>query len=206
MKPRNAKEYDRLLQIHTMSVAEQPTQNAHYHHYEATPYGILDALFESYTLKKTDGFVDIGCGKGRVLFYVHHHYHCSVTGIEMNEQLYRMALDNVSNYLQKVNVKKSGSIRIECCLAEAYEVENNENRFFFFNPFSIEIFRRVIDNIVNSVEQYKREVEVILYYPSAEYMEFLQTHTPFEFVQEVKVPGLHDINPSERFAIFRYGE
>lgn len=203
MKPMNTKEYDKMLGIHTTSIGERPNQSAHYHHYEATPYRILDALFEEYELLKTDGFVDIGCGKGRVLFYVHNRFHCSVKGIEMNEQLFRRALENEESYMQKVK-KNKGFIRIECSLAETYSVEENDNRFFFFNPFSIQILRKVVDNIQSSVEQWKRDVDVILYYPTAEYIEYLETHTPFKLVQEVKVPGLSEINPSERFVIFRY--
>lgn len=206
MKYKNARGYDKALQIHTTSVVDRPPRNVHYHHYEATPYRFLDVLFEDYKLKKSDGFVDFGCGKGRVLFYVHHRFHCSVAGVEMDEQLYRLALDNEANYMSNAKMKKSGPIRIECRLAEDYEVGNHDNRFFFFNPFSLQIFRKVVGRILHSIEQHSRETDIILYYPSEEYVIYLQTETPFRLVKEVKVPHLNKINPSECFLIFRYGQ
>lgn len=198
------KNNDRLLRINTNSLGEEPNQSSHYNHYEATPYMILDALFDEYELKKSDGFVDYGCGKGRVLFYVHSRFHNSVTGIEMNNQLYHKALKNEAHYLEKVK-KKSGSIRIECCKAEEYEVEITENRFYFFNPFSTEIFMKVVNNIMLSVERKERDVELILYYPIPEYIEYLETNTPFDLVKEVKIPWLYKINNDERFLIYRLG-
>ena len=202
MMPMTEKKYDELLCVKTTNVWDRPVQSAHYFHYEATSYSLLNALFHEYELEKTDGFVDFGCGKGRVLFYVHNRFHIPVTGIEMNEDLYGRVLENRKNYLRKIEEKKA-SILLECSLAEEYEVKETENRFYLFNPFTIEIFKKVIGNILHSVEQHNREVDIILYYPTAEYIQYLETQTPFKLLQEVKVPGLYNINKNERFLIFR---
>lgn len=201
----NEKEYDRLLRIKTVGIREWLNQSSHYNRYEATPYVALDELFESYILKKTEGVVDFGCGKGRLAFYLHHRFQVAVTGIEMNGQLYQEALENQASYRQKVK-QTTGTIRFNCCLAEEYEVEPEDTRFYFFNPFSIQIFMRVIDNILRSIEHQQRSVDVILYYPTAEYIEFLDMNTPFELLKEVKVPELDEANDNERFLIYRLGE
>lgn len=201
----NEKERDRLLRIRTTNLAEQPNQSSHYSHYEATPYSILDQLFDAYELKKSDEFVDFGCGKGRIMFYVHNRFHVAVRGIEMNVKLYQVALENRENYMRKAK-KKSEPIDLECCLAEEYDVKTTENRFYFFNPFSIQIFSKAVNNIQDSVELLNREVDIILYYPNLEYIEYLEANTPFELFQEVQVPGLYNINKNERFVIFRYAE
>lgn len=202
MKAMTEKEYDRLYRIKTSGLGEQGEQSNHYSHYEATSYSLLNILFQEYKLTKTDGFVDYGCGKGRVLFYVHNLFQSSVTGIEMNEMLYQKALVNQTNYIKKIK-KNTGTINIECCLAEKYDVKVTENRFYFFNPFSIQIFRNVLNNILLSVEENPREVDLILYYPTPEYIEYLEADTSFEFYQEVRVPGLYKINNNERFVILR---
>jgi SAM-dependent methyltransferase len=197
--------YDRLLHIKTAGIHQGQNQSVHYNRYEATPYVALDELFNDYELKKMDGVVDFGCGKGRLSFYIHNRFHVSVTGVEMNGQLYQDALDNQARYMQKVN-RMNGFIRFERGLAEEYGVESTDNRFYFFNPFSIQIFMKVFDNILQSVEQQKRSVDLILYYPTTEYIQFLESSSIFKLLKEVKVPELYEQNENERFLIFRFGE
>lgn len=201
----NEKEYDNLLRIKTGGTLELLSQSAHYNRYEATPYEALDALFKSYELQQSDCFVDFGCGKARVSFYVHHHFGTSVTGIEMNGQLYQDALENLARYRSKAK-RHGGAIRFERCFAETYDIDPSENKFYFFNPFSIQIFMTVIGNILLSVERAVRPVDVILYYPTAEYVQFMDNQTSFELRKEVKVDRLYDKNENERFLIYRLGE
>ncbi|WP_203248326.1 class I SAM-dependent methyltransferase [Sporosarcina beigongshangi] len=196
------KDYDRLLRIKTSGTREWQNQSSHYNRYEATPYVALDELFRDYTLKRTDGVVDFGCGKGRLAFYLHHRFQVSVTGIEMSAQLYQEALENQLSYRGK-SKQMGGTISFECCLAEDYEVAVTDNYFYFFNPFSVQIFMKVIARILRSVEQQKRTVDIILYYPTIEYSQFLETVTPFVSLLEVKIPGLYEQNDNERFLVFR---
>ncbi|TQR20094.1 class I SAM-dependent methyltransferase [Psychrobacillus vulpis] len=196
-------DHDRLLRIKTEGIREWQHQTSHYNRYEATPYMALEALFDEYTCTTFDKFVDFGCGKGRFPFYIHHHLHISVTGVEMNGQLYQEAMENLARYTER-SKRTRASISFENALAEEYEVEPIENRFYFFNPFSIQIFQKVIRNILLSVENHPRSVDVILYYPTSEYIQFLEQNTAFELLREVKVPVLYDQNSNERFLIFRY--
>lgn len=204
MSSLNEKEYDNLLRIKTAETLELLSQSAHYNRYEATPYEALDELFKSYELQQSDGFADFGCGKARVSFYVHHHFGASVTGIEMNGQLYQDAIENLARYRRKAK-RYGGAIRFERCFAETYNIDSSENKFYFFNPFSIQIFMTVIGNVLLSVEQVARPVDVILYYPTAEYVQFMDNQTPFELWKEVKVDRLYDKNDNERFLIYRLG-
>lgn len=196
---------DHLLRIKTTGTLELLNQSPHYNRYEATPYEALDELFNEYTLQSTDGFVDFGCGKARVSFYVHHHFQASVTGIEMNGQLYQDAIENLVHYRGK-NKRSGGAIRFERCYAEAYDISATENRFYFFNPFSIQIFMKVIGNILLSAERNERVVDVILYYPTSEYVQFMEHQTPFTLWKEVRVRQLYEKNENERFLIYRLGE
>ncbi|WP_338752280.1 SAM-dependent methyltransferase [Bacillus sp. FJAT-52991] len=195
-------EYDQLLGIETIGMKECPLQLVHYNRYEATPYVALDELTRSYELKRIDHVVDFGCGKGRLPFYVHYHFQLSVTGIEVNKQLYQEAVENKERYM-KTRDSKEDTIRFVCGPAEKYKVEPTDNRFYFFNPFSIQIFMKVVTNILLSVEQHKRFVDVILYYPTIEYIHFLERNTPFELLKEVRVPHLFEKDENERFLIFR---
>ncbi|KIL78329.1 class I SAM-dependent methyltransferase [Bacillus badius] len=199
----NEKEYDRLLKIETGGTWEWLYQSLHYNRYEATPYDAIDHLFEEYELKRTDGVVDFGCGKGRLVFYIHHRFHARATGIEINGQLYQEALENQARYLKKKK-RADNAVRFECCPAEEYDIEKEENKFYFFNPFSVQIFMRVVHHILRSVEEHQRPVDLILYYPTAEYIQFLDMYTSFQLLKEVKIPELYEKNENERFLVFRY--
>lgn len=195
------KDYDRILRIQTTGMREWQHQSSHYNRYEATPYAALNVFFTEYELQRSDRVVDFGCGKGRLAFYLHNRFQVSITGIEMSGQLYQEALENHASYMRKAK-QSPGIIRFEHCLAEQYEVEAGDNRFYFFNPFSLQIFTKVIQSILRSVEQYPRSVELILYYPTSEYIEFLEMSTPFELLKGVKVPGAYDENDHEIFLVF----
>lgn len=195
-------DYDLALNINTGEEYKRFYKSFHYHPYEPTPYRGLELLFNEYELNKTDRLVDFGCGKGRLNFYIHNRFGAKAVGIEMNELFYQKAVGNLQLYKKKHRVRQ-GEICFHCCLAEEYPVHEDDNKFYFFNPFSIMIFRKVIGRILDSKEKADREVELILYYSSDEYMDLLERETPFELQQEIIIPDLYHRNPYERFLIYR---
>ncbi|PLR86920.1 methyltransferase [Bacillus sp. V33-4] len=194
--------YDKLLNIKTTGDQKGFNQSLHYHRYEPTPYSALEALFNEYELKSSDRLVDFGCGKGRLNFYVNYLYNTTVVGIEMNETFFQEAVANQHSYLKK-NKSRKNKIHFHRCLAEDYQINPSDNRFYFFNPFSIQVFRNIITNILLSAEKSARKIEVLLYYPSADYIYFLENHTHFELKEEVKLQKLYAHNSHERFLVYR---
>lgn len=184
------REYDRKLNIKTVGIREPSHRTPHHNRYEATPYRALEKLFQTYKLNKTDQVVDFGCGRGRVLFYIHHRFHVPVTGIEANDKTFEEALHNKARYRQNAT-HICAPIQFEYGLAEDYKIQCKDNRFYFFNPFSIRIFKKVVNNIVHSVEKCARPVELIFYYPLPEFKQFLKSDTPFKVLNKVHVPGIH---------------
>ncbi|HWL24432.1 MAG TPA: methyltransferase [Ureibacillus sp.] len=198
----NEQYYEELLNIHTVGNKSEVNHSIYYHPYEPTPYSALEELFKHYEVSNQDHIIDFGCGKGRLLFYLHYFYHATVTGIEMNEVFYEEAQKNKTRYEKKMK-RHEDLIRFCCCKAEEYEIHPKDNRFYFFNPFSIQIFMKVINNILRSVENNSREVDLILYYASDDYRYFLENQTLFQLVNEIQLPGLFEKNTYERFLIYR---
>ncbi|KZZ83753.1 class I SAM-dependent methyltransferase [Bacillus sp. SJS] len=196
-------EYEQLMNIRTGIHLEDIKQkmNVHYNPYEPTPYAALDILFQQYKLDSSDQIVDFGCGKGRLAFYIHYFFHAAVTGVEMSEALYNEAVENKDYYVEQVPDGEE-QIQFCCCLAEEYDIHPLDNRFYFFNPFSIQVFYKIIRNILLSMEQSGRDVELVLYYPSEEYIMFLENQTIFELKEEIQLPGLYENNPSEKFLVY----
>ncbi|WP_085993598.1 methyltransferase [Oceanobacillus senegalensis] len=195
--------YDKLLNIKTRKNKNTPNDPfIHYHPYEPTPYYVLEELGKKYPISEQDHIVDFGCGLGRLNFYIHYFYQASVSGIERNVTFYENAIENRNRYLSRFN-KKQDKLQFHYCLAEEYVIRREDNCFYFFNPFSVEIFRRVVQNILASVELIQRSVDLILYYPHDDYIYFLEMETLFELVEEVRIPGLYERNPYERILIYR---
>lgn len=195
------KYYDGLLNIKTVGEQKGFLKSVHYHRYEPTPYSALELLFTNYELKSSDRVVDFGCGKGRLNFYIHHVSNAAVVGIEMNEDFYQEAIKNRSNY-EKKNRLEEGKIQFYCGFAEEYKIDPLDNRFYFFNPFTVQIFIKVLNNILDSVEEFSRNVELILYYPSQDYIFYLENNTSFELKEEVRLPMIYEQNANERFLIY----
>lgn len=194
---------DRLLGIRTVGIREWKDFEFQYNRYEATPYKALNELSENYMFRDTDKIVDFGCGRGRVAFYLHNRFHLPVTGIEANEKTYEEALENLAGY--RLRAKHiTAPIKFKYGLAQHYKIDKEDNCFYFFNPFSVHIFRKVVHNILRSVEKERRTVDLILYYPISEYKDFLESNTPFTILDEIKVPDVSDKN--EMFLIYRLTE
>jgi len=194
--------YDKLMGIKTGGDQQGFNKSFHYHRYEPTPYSAIEELFYHYQVSNNDRIVDFGCGKGRLNFFIHYHFHATVVGIEMNEEFYQEALNNRKNFLKTAYLPNS-HIYFHNCLAEEYQVEPLDNRFYFFNPFSVQIFIKIINNILISVEQAERDVEIILYYPSEDYIYYLENDTSFELKKEIILPYVYEDNPNERFLIYQ---
>ena len=195
-------DYDKLFNIETSKEQKDFHQSLHYNRYEATPYSALETLFKEYTITEADSAVDYGCGKGRLLFYINHFYNSKVTGIEMDESFYNDCLKNKEYYLSK-HKNALNKINFINDFAENYNININDNKFYFFNPFSVQIFMKIVDNILESLEKNNRPVEIILYYPSDDYIYYLDNCTTFELINEITIDHLYSKNSRERFLIYR---
>lgn len=195
------KYYDKLLNINTIGNQNWKNASIHNHPYEPTLYMALEELFKNYNLSKNDHIVDFGCGMGRLIFYINYYFKSYVIGVEINERYYEEALINKINYVKK-NKKSEDKINFECNLAQQYEISTLDNKFYFFNPFSIQIFSKVINNILESYEENMRDMDVIMYYPSAEYLDFLDYKTPFILNKEVYLKDLYEKDDKEKFVIY----
>ena len=89
--------------------------------------------------------------------------------------------------------------------AENYVVPAEVDRVFFFNPFSVEILRKVLAKIEDSYYENPREIQLFCYYPSDEYISELMTVDMLSFVDEIDCRDLFDgENPRERIMVFAY--
>lgn len=193
----NENAWDKYLQIKTTGRDDSNSDQYRYP-YEPTPYSVLERLANSGFIGKKDVVLDYGCGKGRVDFYLSYQTKAKTIGIEYDERICERALENKKTAVSKAKVE------IVLTRAEVYEVPEEVNRFYFFNPFSVEILRKVIARIIESYYNNNREIYLFFYYPSKEYISYLMSVDELEFYDEIICDDLFEGNDArERIMIFK---
>ena len=193
----NENAWDKLLHIRT-SGRDDTNSDTFRYPYEPTPYCVLERLAKSGLFSKKDRALDYGCGKGRVGFFLSYQAKIKSVGIEYDERILNRALENKSTAVSGDRVELVG------VCAEEYSVPHDVNRCYFFNPFSVEILKKVMARILESYYEESREILLFFYYPSDEYMGYLMTVDELEFYDEITCTDLFDGNDRrERVMIFR---
>ena len=189
--------WDKRLQIKTAGRDDSNADQYRYP-YEPTPYRVLERLADSGMIGKSDAVLDYGCGKGRVGFFLSCQTGAKTVGIEYDEHIYRLALEN-----RKTAVSRAAADFVPA-RAEEYAVPAEVNRCYFFNPFSVEILRKVMARITASYYENPREVRLFFYYPSDEYLSYLMTVDELEFYDEIECWDLFPgDDPREQILIFQ---
>ena len=178
---------DKLLKIKTTGRDDSHSNQFHYP-YEPTPYVVLERLANSGYIGKKNKMVDYGCGKGRVDYFLSYQTRCKSVGVEYDERIYKTAIENKQTAIS--------AARTEFVLTDArvYEVPGDADRFYFFNPFSVEILRGVFRRIRESYYENPREMLFFFYYPSEEYISYLMTEEDLDFVDEINCADLFEGN------------
>ncbi len=101
---------------------------------QSTPYMVLKRIFSHVELTEKDSFIDIGCGKGRVLAYlVKSKAPCKISGVEILEEAGKIA---------EAWSKRYDNVSI--IIGDAFELNYNDYTVFFlgrpFLPKTFEVF------------------------------------------------------------------
>ena len=175
---KNESRWDKLLNIRTMGRDDTHADQYRYP-YEPTPYSVLERLANAGYIRKGNILLDYGCGKGRVDFFLSYQTRCKSIGIEYDERIYEKAAEN------KKDAVSSGRVEIELANAEEFAVPETADCMYFFNPFSVEILRKVMARILESYYAEPRRIQLFFYYPSDEYISYLMTVEELMFTDEI---------------------
>ena len=196
----NEKNWDKLLRIRT-SGRDDSNADMYRYPYEPTPYCVLERLANSGLIRKGNTLLDYGCGKGRVDFFLSWQTRCRSVGIEYDERIYKKALEN------KESAVSSERVSFVFADAEHFPVPESVDCMYFFNPFSLELLRKVMARIIESYYENPRQMQLFFYYPSDEYISYLMTVDELMFIDEIDCRDLFPGNDSrERIVVFAFAE
>lgn len=191
--------WDRILQIKTLGRDDSNSDQYRYP-YEPTPYSVLERLANSGYIRKNNVLADYGCGKGRVDFFLSYQTRCRSVGIEYDKRIFDRAEENRS---RAVSASRVSFVHTD---AAEFVISREMDRLYFFNPFSIEILRRVMGRIRESYYESPREILLFFYYPQDEYVSWLMTVEELNFLDEIDCRDLFPgENPREKILIFKMG-
>lgn len=134
------------------------------HLYGTFAYRSIFRILRHMNMGADDVFVDIGCGKGRIVC-------CAATlkirkavGVDLDGDLCRIARDNAA----KLRGRKAD---IEVIHAPAQECDYRDGtKFFLFNPFGAQTLRQVVSVICRSKDEQPRRIDVAYVNPAYDHV------------------------------------
>jgi SAM-dependent methyltransferase len=108
-------------------------------------------------------FVDVGSGKGRMLFVAAEWPFRRVVGVEFDTALHGEAWENVRRY--RHSSRRCAAIEPVCADAAEFAFPEERMVLYLFNPFGPEIMRRMLANLARSLAVHPRHVVVVMLWP-----------------------------------------
>jgi SAM-dependent methyltransferase len=126
--------------------------------YMPVSYDVLDDIFKQLKIKDSSHFLDIGCGKGRAICVASHKGFNKVTGLELSKELCIAAEENLS-----ITRKRFPALQYKVINNDAFyfEIPNDVDHIFMFNPFDDVIMDAVAENILESFEINPRTITLV---------------------------------------------
>jgi SAM-dependent methyltransferase len=153
--------YDKILGIEASEIFAHGKKNNNsgqeVYGYQPSPYGRLEKMVRFLNLSPDDIFTDLGCGKGRVVFFMGLQKLKKVIGLEIDTNLYAVARNNLRNL--RINRSPIEIFNIDAVNFNFREV----TIFFMFNPFGSDTLEIVLNNIKNSLISEPRFIRIIYY-------------------------------------------
>ncbi|QDT13410.1 class I SAM-dependent methyltransferase [Planctomycetes bacterium K23_9] len=144
--------------INDLDISEDDKQHAD--KYKPTRARYFRKIMEKVELPGGGVFVDVGCGKGRVLLLAAEHGFDQVLGLEISPALCRIAERNVEAF-GKV-CPNAGSIKVICTNILDYQMAGNETVFFLYSPFDYPVTDRFLEMIRASLKEHPRDLCLII--------------------------------------------
>lgn len=189
----NETQWDKKLGIHTIGRDESRADEYRYP-YEPTPYSVLQRLANSGLITRQNILMDYGCGMGRVGLFLACQTGCRCVGVEYDQRIFLRA---------EQNRLACGAKNVEFLCADARNCPVGEaDRFYFFNPFSVEVLRSVMAKIMEEWYGNPRSMYLFFYYPNEDYRSWLEENQQLELKQIIDCRDLFDYNPREVILVY----
>ena len=142
-------------------------------------------VLDKMNITRDDSFLDFGSGRGTALLVASMFRYGQLYGVELSERLYEESVSNMKAFgIKNVNLINDDA-------ACVHDEIDKCNHFYFFNPFPMDVFKVVIDNVSTSLRVTKRAA--VLYYVNPKFNgenfdDVILERTAFAKLYEFKFP------------------
>ena len=155
--------HERRLGVETsgmVKLSDLGIQNKEFFEYTPIGYSAIYSALERIPLPASSiSFLDYGSGKGRVIVAAGTFPFKKVLGVEISEQLNRIAKANI----EAMRHRRAGIIEVVQADAVQFALPDDVNLIHFFNPFSGAHLDKVIANILASHRANPRTIYIIYF-------------------------------------------
>ncbi len=130
--------------------------------YMPVSYDLLEAFFAEIKIDTFNHFLDIGCGKARAMCVAAAYGIKKISGIELSKELNTAAKNNIAVCKQKY---LSTEFTIYNNDAFYFDIDDDVDCIFMFNPFDETIMGGVMENIETSLDSNPRVMKIIYINP-----------------------------------------
>ncbi len=161
---------------------------------ESSCYWAIDTIFEGFSFDESDSFIDVGCGKGRILAYLtDKKCPCPLTGIELNKEVYEYAKKWTKAYPQ-----------ITLIHGNAFEQDFNQYTVIFLaRPFETDTFHHFIEYLENNLTHKIR----LIYWWDTQSGNYLENRSGWDMLKREWIftsHGLFMYRCPQRYTIWEY--
>jgi SAM-dependent methyltransferase len=131
--------------------------------YSATKPRVFAKFLARTPVDRSGTFVDLGCGKGRVLLLAAEHGFRRAVGVEFSPELCRVARSNIAAYCRRR--RSATSFAVQESDVTRFSMRDDEAFFFLFNPFDLVVMKAVLDRLEASLRRAPRRAALLYYNP-----------------------------------------
>ncbi len=132
--------------------------------YVPTPISALKRAIESIPDDLNDVvFIDVGSGKGRMLFYASNYPFKRIVGIEFSAHLHALCEENLSRFRNPK--QKFNNIESVCADVIDYDFPDENLFIFMFNPFSQMVMERLVARLEAHHRASGKKIYIAYYNP-----------------------------------------
>jgi SAM-dependent methyltransferase len=128
--------------------------------YRATPERFIRHLISQLGIDYREyDFVDIGCGKGRVLLIASNYPFRSISGVEVSPMIYSVARKNLQIY--KCDEQKCFTIQIHNQDARKFEPSIANTVYYFYEPFEALVLAAVLTKVAAKLRGQRKSIYIV---------------------------------------------
>ena len=144
--------------IDDLDISQEDKQHAD--KYKPTRARYFRKIMAKLDLPREGVFVDVGCGKGRILLLAAEHGFDQVVGLEISPSLCEIAERNVAVFRE--NTPTASSIEVVCTNILDYQMDGSETVFFLYSPFDQPVTKTFLEMIRQSLNDHPRDLWLII--------------------------------------------